>query len=104
MFLTSSCHGCREFWDRLSRPLPGAARVAVITPGPELEDRRKVAELAPDTTPVVMSGGAWAEYGVSRSPFAVVVRDGRVAREGPLFSWDDLRRLLDTPGEPGRAP
>jgi hypothetical protein len=99
MFLTSSCHGCREFWEVLSVPgsraeLEGSPRVAIITPGPELEDRRKVTELAPEGMPVVMSARTWAEYGVSGSPFAVVVRDGRIAGEAPLFCWDDLRGVL----------
>lgn len=96
LFLTSSCHGCREIWAALGHQgLPGAPRTVVVTPGPELEDRRKVAALAPKDVPVLMSARAWADYDVSRSPFAVVVRDGRIAGEGPLRSWADLCGLVE---------
>jgi hypothetical protein len=98
-FLTSSCQGCRQFWEGPAQNLPGTARMAIVTPGPELEDRRQVAALAreavtPNGVPVVMSAQAWTDYDVTRSPFAVAVRDGRVAGEGPLFGWEDLRGLL----------
>lgn len=105
-FLTSSCEGCRQFWEGPAPGWPGAPRMAIITPGPELEDRRKVAALARDAAtptgvPVVMSAQAWTDYDVTRSPFAVVVRDGRVAGEGPLSGWEDLRGLLAPGSEPG---
>lgn len=98
-FLTSSCFGCREFWEgfraggRLGE-LPGGIRVVIVTPGAALEDRRAVGELAPPVVPVVMSAEAWEDYGVSGSPFAVVLRGGRVVAEAPLSGWEDLADLV----------
>jgi hypothetical protein len=96
LFLTSSCVACRGFWERLAQDpsLPQGVSVAVTTPGATLENRRKVAELAPAPIEVVMSGEAWADYAVTGSPFAVVVADGAIVAEGPVLSWADLQALV----------
>jgi hypothetical protein len=96
LFLTSSCEACQGFWQELAGDpsLPAGATVVVATPGAALENRRKVADLAPAGVEVVMSGDAWTDYAVTGSPFAVVVADGVVTAEGPVLSWADLTTLL----------
>jgi hypothetical protein len=96
LFLTSSCQPCQAFWRQLADDpgLPGGLPVAVATPGAALESRRKVADLAPDGVAVVLSGQAWDDYGVTGSPFAVIVRAGTVVAEGPVLAWGDLLALL----------
>lgn len=106
LFLTSSCQPCRQLWRALSAGegarLPGGPQVVVVTPGAALEDRRQVAALAPPATPVVMSGEAWVDYAVPGSPFAVLVRAGWVAGEGPVRDWAELVALLSR-GRPARG-
>jgi hypothetical protein len=96
-FLTSSCSTCQELWAALAvgetSRLPDTARLVVVVPGAGLESRRRVAELAPPGVEVVMSADAWADYGVTGAPFAVVVRHGRIGAEGPVGSWGDLLSL-----------
>lgn len=98
-FVTSSCATCRWLWDRLGeQPPEGHAdarlRVVAVTPGAALESRKRVAELAPPGVEVVMSADAWADYGVTGSPFAVVSTDGIVRREGPMSRPEDWADLL----------
>jgi hypothetical protein len=98
LFLTSSCEPCQGLWQALAAgrqsDLPGSPPTVVVTPSAALEDRRRVAELAPGSVPVVMSGEAWQDYGVPGSPFAVMVHEGRVAGEGPVLDWGQLAALL----------
>jgi hypothetical protein len=97
LFLTSSCRACQGFWQQLAADpsLPGGTAVAITTPGAALESRRQVAELAPAAVDVVMSAAAWQDYGVSGSPFAVVISDGMVAAEAPVSDWAELTALLE---------
>jgi hypothetical protein len=89
-FLTTRCSTCQELWGAVAGEtsgLPGAARLGLVVPGPGLESRRRVAELAPVGVEVVMSADAWDAYQVTGSPWAVVVRDGQVSAEGPVADW-----------------
>jgi hypothetical protein len=101
-FITTSCSTCQELWGALAAGgagrLPGAARLVVVVPGPGLESRRRVAELAPAGVDVVMSADAWAAYGVTGSPWAVVARDGRVVAEGPVQDWAGVVALAGPTG------
>lgn len=78
LFLTSSCRPCREVW----ASLPADPGIVVVTPGPSTESRRKVAELAPPTTTVVMSSEAWFAFSAGPAPWRVVVDGGRVVSAG----------------------
>jgi len=101
-FLTSSCQPCQALWRALAgapdeAPLelpPGAPAVAIVTPSPSTESRRKVAELAPGAVPVVMASEGWHSYGVTGASWMVLVDDGVVVAEAPAHGPDDLRRLL----------
>jgi hypothetical protein len=75
--------------------LPGTPRVVIATPGAALESRSRVRELAPPAVPLVMSADAWKDYEVTGSPFAVVIRHGIVAAEGPVVAWENLVELLE---------
>ena len=49
LFLSAACLGCRDLWEGLARlqaGLAGAARLAVVTRGPEQEDAAAIAALA----------------------------------------------------------
>lgn len=98
-FLSSGCLTCRTFWEGLRagahRPMPEGARVVVVTKGRDLESPSRLQDLAPDDVPVVMSTEAWTEYGVTMSPFFVMVgADGEVRGEGAASSWEQVRSLL----------
>ncbi len=98
-FLSSGCLTCRAFWEGLRagahRPMPEGARVVVVTKGRDLESPSRLQDLAPADVPVVMSTEAWADYGITMSPFFVMVgADGEVRGEGAASSWDQVRSLL----------
>jgi hypothetical protein len=95
---STSCSTCQELWSAVAAggtsDLPGTARLGLVVPGPGLESRRRVAELAPVGVDVVMSADAWAAYQVTGSPWAVVVCDGRVGAEGPVADWAAVVALV----------
>ncbi|MDQ2725413.1 MAG: hypothetical protein M3Y36_07955 [Actinomycetota bacterium] len=111
-FLTSSCTTCGTFWTALGTdgdPAMGAVAtgaagapateaadpaMVVVTPDPTTEDRRALARLAPASTPVVMSTEGWIRWGVSGSPFFVVVADGTIVAEGVASDWGELLALI----------
>jgi hypothetical protein len=98
LFLSSGCTSCATFWDELRRPfeLPPAARLVVVTRGPEHEDPMEVAALAPPGVDVVMSTQAWSDYGVPGSPYVALVAGnaGKVRGEGTGQSWQQVAALL----------
>ncbi|MDQ2728550.1 MAG: hypothetical protein M3Y91_11960 [Actinomycetota bacterium] len=101
-FLTSTCTTCGTFWSALGDGRDGGTATAaaatpplvVVTPDPTTEDRRAVARLAPASAPVVMSTDAWIDWGVSGSPFFVVVADGVIVAEGFAHDWDQMLALI----------
>jgi len=111
-FLSSGCISCGTFWDGLSAtangPLPGAARVVVVTKDGAYESPSKLRELAPSDVPVVMSSAGWEAYRVKGSPYFIHIdgRSGRVRGEGTASSWNQVVSLLrdalaDTSGPDG---
>lgn len=95
LFLTSSCRPCQAVWELLGEAgaLPG--RLAVVTPGPATESRRRVAAMAPAGPTVVMSDQTWLAYGPGPAPWSVTVEGGVVTSEGPApRSRADLAGLL----------
>lgn len=99
-FLSSGCLTCHAFWDVLAAGrdlgLPAGTRLVVVCEGPELESESAVRDLAPAGVTVVMSTGAWDDYGVPGSPYFVHVDGaaGRVAGEGSATAWEQVVRLV----------
>jgi hypothetical protein len=86
VFLTGSCEPCRELWSGAV-----AGPVAIVTPNPATESRRRIGQLAPVGVKVVMSSEAWHSYGVKRAPWLVVVEDGVIVASGRApRSWDAI--------------
>lgn len=78
LFLTSDCRECRGSWSSARRP-----DVVIVTPDPSTDSPRAVDRVAPAGATVVMSSEAWHAYGVTRSPWKVEVRGGRISSAGP---------------------
>jgi hypothetical protein len=99
-FLSSGCMTCRTFWDGLRpevrRPLPGDARVIVVTKDAQMESPSRLRSLAPPDIPVVLSSSAWEAYAIPMSPFFVYVdgETGEVRSEGAASTWDQVASLL----------
>jgi hypothetical protein len=98
-FLSSGCLTCMDLWHGIrnqSEPLPGDARIVVVTKGRAMESPSRLMDLAPDGVPVVMSQEAWEGYAISMSPYFVHVdgRTGAVRSEGAASSWEQVRSLL----------
>lgn len=84
VFLTSDCRECSRAWDRVAT---GTDKdMVVVTPGPETESRRRVAERLSSAegqpVTVVMSSQAWHTFGVSRAPWLIEISEGRVSASG----------------------
>lgn len=100
-FLSSGCLTCQRFWDAFRKPkklgLRPDVRLVVVTKGPEEESPATIAKLAPPGIPLVMSSGAWTDYGVPGSPYFVFVNgpSGRVRGEGTGPDWDQVSSLLE---------
>jgi hypothetical protein len=98
-FLSSGCLTCRTFWDGLRtgahEPMPGEARVVVVTKDAQFESPSRLRDLAPEEVPVLQSSQAWGDYGITMSPYFVMVgADGEVRSEGAASSWEQVRSLL----------
>jgi hypothetical protein len=99
-FLSSGCMTCRTFWDGLRpevrRPLPGDARIIVVTKDAQMESPSRLRSLAPPDVPVVLSSSAWEAYAIPMSPFFVYVdgETGEVRSEGAASTWDQVASLL----------
>jgi hypothetical protein len=93
IFLTGSCKPCQAYWG----PFTARAPIALITPDPATEDRRRVAKLAGGSPhPVVMSTEAWLAYGVTKAPWLVVIDHGTVVADEPApDELADALLLLD---------
>ena len=85
LFLSAACLGCRDLWGgtaELHRSLPSGVRVVLVTRGPEEEDARAIAALAPAGCLTVMSSQAYRDYRVGGPPFLAVVWGHEVRTEG----------------------
>jgi hypothetical protein len=97
----SSCTGLWEsFRDQGGLGLPDGARLVVVTEGPDREVPHEVAGLASQGLSVVMSGDAWADYGVPGSPFFVLVdgSSGRRIGEGAADHFDHVAESVRQAG------
>ena len=107
-FLTSTCTMCAEFWsvfpDATRYPVPGDARLVVITKGEEAESPTRLRTLATAGVPVVMSSAAWDAYDARFAPHFAYVDgpSGQIVVEGMAATWDDLVGMLrQAPADPG---
>jgi len=99
-FLSTGCSSCAGFWesfhDQAALGLPSAARLVVVTKGPEREIPGEVAALASPGLSVVMSSDAWTDYEVPGSPFFVLVdgTSGRRIGEGVANHFRQVAELV----------
>lgn len=96
-FLSSGCSVCQTFWDEFSahaQDVPGDARLAVVTKGPEQESVSRLRQLAGDNLEVVQSTAAWNGFAVPGSPYFVYVEDGVITGEGSSTTWGQVRDLI----------
>jgi hypothetical protein len=97
-FLSSGCTTCQEFWTSFARgrpPVPGDARLFVVTKGLGEESESALREREPAEVPLLMSDDAWDDFAVPGSPyFAYVDATGRVVGEGTGTSWTQITTML----------
>jgi hypothetical protein len=93
-FLTTGCSTCAEFWDTLAEPrLPAGVETVIVAHGAERERVARVASLAPEGVPVVMSSQAWLDYEVPGAPYFVLA-ERAILGEGVASSWQALASLV----------
>lgn len=96
-FLSSGCASCHTFWDAFragQHPVPDA-RTVIVTKGPGGESPSKVAALAPDGIPVVMSDEAWDGFRVPMTPYFLLVdHAAAVLGEGSATTPEQLGALM----------
>lgn len=93
-FLSTGCGTCAGFWETLSESrLPAAVQTVIVTRGRDRERPARVAALAPDGIPVVMSSEAWQDYEIPGAPYFVLVSDA-VLGEGVATTWTALASLV----------
>jgi hypothetical protein len=100
-FLSSGCLICHEFWDALREdsvePIPEVDRIVIVTKSLDEESPSKLAKLAPQGEPVVVtSSQAWEDYSVPGSPYFIYTQgsSGLVAGEGSARNWEQIRSLI----------
>jgi hypothetical protein len=108
-FLSTGCSVCEGFWGSMDeRRLPGGVEPLIVTHGEARESPARLRKLAPQTVPIVMSEGAWEDYGVPGSPYFVLV-EGTVRGEGAASTWEAVASLVgdaieDAAARPGSGP
>ena len=98
-FLSSGCLTCERFWGdlrngRTPRELPRQVRIMPVVKSAGEESPGRLAELAGQTVPFVMSSTAWSDYGVPGAPYFVYLQSGSVHGEGSATSWQQISSLL----------
>jgi hypothetical protein len=108
-FLSSGCAACGPLWAGLrdGYTSPEAARLILVTKGPERESMSRLRALAPASRDVVMSTAAWASFSVPATPHFVLVDGGtgEILGRGSATSWEQIETLLtdaDADSEPHR--
>lgn len=97
-FLSSGCASCVVFWETLGGDfeLPWVdARTVIVTKGPAAESPGRLAELAPETVPVILSDEMWDLFRVPMTPYFLLVDAGaRIVGEGSATTPEQLVALL----------
>jgi hypothetical protein len=93
-FLTTGCATCAGFWQTLAEPrLPEGVETVIVAHGSDRERVSRVAALAPEGVPVLMSSQAWSDYEVPGAPYFVLA--GRaILGEGVASTWPALASLV----------
>lgn len=99
-FLSSGCATCQGFWEafqpEVRQPVPGDARLILVTRDSSHESPSRLRELVPADLPLVMSSRAWEAYEVPLTPYFVYVDGptGRIAGEGAAEAWPQIVSLV----------
>lgn len=97
-FLTSGCASCLTFWETLGGDwdLPWTeTRTVVVTKGPASESPGRLAELAPQQVPLILSDEMWDLFRVPMTPYFLLVDgDARIVGEGSATTPEQLVGLL----------
>ena len=99
-FLSTGCLSCKGFWDAFNDPelvLPGKdTRLVIVTKGLDNESPSAIRKLAPNHITTVASTAAWEEYGVTLSPYFILVDgpSGTNLGEGAAATWAQIDNLL----------
>jgi hypothetical protein len=103
VFLSGTCQGCEDLWSLIapgalpSEALAAGARCVAVVREVGEEERRLMAERAPDGGVVVVSDEAWRAFAVFGPPFFAVVRRHPASVETEGVAWgraDVLGHLL----------
>lgn len=98
-FLSSGCTTCMPFWEAFRKgvdmPHPDV-RPVIVTRDVDEQSPSRLRELAPDEIPTVMARQAWEDFGITVSPYFVLVdvAAGAVVGEGAAGTWNQVRQLL----------
>jgi hypothetical protein len=93
-FLGTGCATCETFWAGPgSERLPANVRTVIVTRGEDRESPSRLRRMAAGDVPVVMSNDAFDDYGVSGTPYFVLVA-GSVRGAGVATSWRALVSLV----------
>lgn len=99
-FLSTGCLSCKGFWDAFNDPelvLPGTdTRLVIVTKGLENESPSALRKLTPSHVTTVASTSAWEDYGVTLSPYFILVDGptGTTLGEGAAATWAQIENLL----------
>ena len=105
LFLSPGCLGCQDLWDgteELRRSIPEGVRTVIVAKGPDQEDARAVAAVAPLGTRTVMSSQAYRDYRVGGPPFLVLVTGHQVLTEGVAWGVEETARVTRSALEASR--
>lgn len=98
-FLSSGCTTCLPFWEAfragVEMPAP-EVRPLIVTRDPSEQSPTRLRELAPSDVPTIMAPQAWDDFGITVSPYFVLVdaAAGAVIGEGAAGTWSQVRELL----------
>ena len=98
-FLSSGCDSCRSFWNAFRDSgsiVPGDAELIIVTKDPDMESPSKLERLTTESTTLVLSSRAWADYDIPSYPFFVHVdgHSGQINGQGTASEWDQVASLL----------
>ena len=105
LFLSAACLGCQDLWDgtdELRRSIPEGVRTVIVAKGPDQEDARAIAAVAPLGVRTVMSSQAYLDYRVGGPPFLVLVTGHEVLTEGVAWGIEETARATRSALEASR--
>lgn len=107
-FLSSGCTTCQAFWTAFAEPhvpVPGGARLLVVTKDLDEESPSALADRQPPYVPLLTSSEAWDAFEVPGSPYFVYVDgSGQLAGEGSAATWPAVVTLMEQAHTDRRPP